>query len=159
MAEGFEVTSMNDDVQSQSSSPRPPILYEWIFWVAVWTILGIAFMVIFHLIGWLNEWGVGIHQMLVQPPFLLTHPIVPSSLGLFVITLIATLFFVYLLLGIRHLSARLGVWFMTLLLVALCTPVFALWNLYFNPFGLLVSLFIAGLGSSITAGFLSIHNR
>lgn len=139
----------------QKSDEEKTILHEFIFWNAVWTVLGTAVMVIAHSAGWLGSLSSNIRTVLSGPPFLLgeSATTVPP-LSVFFISLAVTLFFVHSLLKIQGLATRLCVLVAATFLISLCTPICALWNVYLSPCGILLSLVAAGLGASVTACFL-----
>lgn len=150
---------MDSTASSQHPSYRDKtILHEYILWVAVWSILGTAAMVIAYSIGWLANWSAHIRGVLSAPPFLLSDSAATvPPLSIFLISLSVTLFFTHSLLGIRELGMRLLILAAATVLVSLCTPVCALWNVFLSPGGILLSLVVSGLGASVTAAILQRH--
>ncbi len=142
----------------QSPTSEKTILHEYIFWVAIWSILGTAAMVIAYSAGYLADWNTHVRAVLAAPPFQLSESaVVLPPLSLFLISLSITLFFTHSLLGIRKLGVRLLVLATATVLISLCTPICALWNVFLNPGGILLSLVVSGLGASISAAILHNH--
>lgn len=131
-------------------------LNDWrALWWAVWSVAGIGAVVLAYYIGvhaWVNE---VLRSMLASHPFhLAADAIAPDPLIALLASIAVTLLFTYLIIATPNFWRRLLILVAVLLLAALCTPVLALWGVYFSAMSVMLAMAVSGLGALFTAVFL-----
>ncbi len=130
--------------------------HHWhLLWWVIWSIAGIASVVMLYGGGVFNEFNAVIKGHLEGYPYYMSpDAFALSSWALFALMVVATLFFTYVLFSTPLMIRRLFFLLVVLLAVLLTTFVCSLWNVFLPPSGFVVSLALSGLGASLTKTFL-----
>ncbi|MEG0142840.1 MAG: hypothetical protein RR250_05805 [Akkermansia sp.] len=120
-------------------------------WWAIWSVIGTTFVVVLSLSGCLPAWSHLLKEALHQGVFRMSEQaFVPAPLAMFCLGVSSTMFFTYVVLHVETLTCRLLILLGAAILMLLCIPVCAVWQIYANMIGVTLSVLLAGVGASIT---------
>lgn len=131
-------------------------LNDWrALWWAVWCIAGIGAVVLAYYQGvqaWINPL---LREALASHPVgLAADAFTPDPLVMLLAAIGVTLLFTYVIIATPGFWRRLLIWMAVLVLAALCTPVLAMWGVFFSAVSVVLAMAVAGFGALITALFL-----
>lgn len=124
------------------------------FWWAVWSIIGTGVVVLAFHLQWTSGFNKRLREIFEGYPFYLSdQAFTPAPLAVFLLGIAITLFFTYALLVTSGFFRRTALFLTALVVIALTTPVCALWGIFFSTAAILQSMAVAGLGAVVTPLF------
>lgn len=129
------------------------------FWWAICCLVGLSVAVTLKISGISTNWSESLMHWFMKPPFnMMEQAFVPSSLVMFCVGVSITMFFTWAVMHLDSIKQRLlvvaGGAFSMLLMIPIC----ALWQIFFNTLGAVLSLIVAGVGASLACRLME-RNR